>query len=178
MWLLTTWAVCDQFHHLNICFCVEILGRHIHCDNIWSLRMQWPLSPSIGGLSVSHYWMGLWWVGQTTAFWVLLYWHNLVLRLLHLPSPIGSDRFCGNIADMIGYRPHVLIKYSWMYITPLTCIVSDFLIFSPNWVKCICTDIGYSICCGFNRGLWYSCAWDTPPWSSTTPMCTRGGGMG
>ncbi|CAG06918.1 unnamed protein product, partial [Tetraodon nigroviridis] len=34
----------------------------------------------------------------------------------------GSDRFCDNIADMIGYRPHALIKYSWMYITPLTCM--------------------------------------------------------
>lgn len=108
----------------------------------------------------------------------LLYLHNLVLRLLYLPSPIGSDRFCGNIADMIGYRPHVLIKYSWMYITPLTCIVSDFPFFSPNWVKCICTDVGHCICCGFNRALWYFCAWDTPPWSSTTPTCTLGGGMG
>lgn len=50
--------------------------------------------------------------------------HNVVLRSLHLPLPAGSDRFCGNIADMIGYKPHALIKYSWMYSTPLTCIVS------------------------------------------------------
>lgn len=50
--------------------------------------------------------------------------HNAALRSPHLPAPTGSDRFCGNIADMIGYRPHALIKYSWMYGTPLTCLVS------------------------------------------------------
>ncbi|KAM9846437.1 sodium- and chloride-dependent GABA transporter 2-like [Aulostomus maculatus] len=31
----------------------------------------------------------------------------------------GADRFYGNIADMIGYRPFPLMKYCWRYITPL-----------------------------------------------------------
>ncbi|XP_066524970.1 LOW QUALITY PROTEIN: sodium- and chloride-dependent GABA transporter 2-like [Hoplias malabaricus] len=34
----------------------------------------------------------------------------------------GADRFYDNIEDMIGYRPGPLVKYCWMFITPLTCI--------------------------------------------------------
>lgn len=33
----------------------------------------------------------------------------------------GSDRFYGNITEMIGYRPHPLMKYCWRYITPFIC---------------------------------------------------------
>ncbi|XP_040889216.1 solute carrier family 6 member 11a [Toxotes jaculatrix] len=33
----------------------------------------------------------------------------------------GAERFCDNIEDMIGYRPLSLIKYCWLYATPLTC---------------------------------------------------------
>lgn len=55
------------------------------------------------------------------------YLYNLTLR-----SPAGSERFCGNIADMIGYKPHALIKYSWMYSTPLMCIVS---VRCSVWIK-------------------------------------------
>lgn len=37
---------------------------------------------------------------------------------------LGADRFYDNIEDMIGYRPGPLIKYCWMFFTPLTCLVS------------------------------------------------------
>ncbi|XP_068187486.1 sodium- and chloride-dependent betaine transporter-like isoform X2 [Antennarius striatus] len=33
----------------------------------------------------------------------------------------GADRFYGNIADMIGYRPLPFMKYCWTYITPFMC---------------------------------------------------------
>ncbi|XP_047437782.1 solute carrier family 6 member 11a isoform X1 [Mugil cephalus] len=33
----------------------------------------------------------------------------------------GAKRFCDNIEDMIGYRPMILIKYCWLYVTPLVC---------------------------------------------------------
>ncbi|XP_006783360.1 sodium- and chloride-dependent GABA transporter 2-like [Neolamprologus brichardi] len=33
----------------------------------------------------------------------------------------GADRFYTNIEDMIGYRPLPLIKYCWLYATPLIC---------------------------------------------------------
>lgn len=106
------------------------------------------------------------------------YLHNLALRSLHLPSPAGSDRFCGNIADMIGYKPHALIKYSWMYSTPLTCIVS---VWFSVWIELnafVLIILVILWLCGFNRALWYFWLWDTTPLSSTTPTCTLGGGMG
>ncbi|XP_017263665.1 sodium- and chloride-dependent GABA transporter 2-like isoform X2 [Kryptolebias marmoratus] len=31
----------------------------------------------------------------------------------------GAGRFCHNIEDMIGYKPLPLVKYCWLYITPL-----------------------------------------------------------
>uniref|UniRef100_A0A3Q4HZG2 Transporter n=1 Tax=Neolamprologus brichardi TaxID=32507 RepID=A0A3Q4HZG2_NEOBR len=33
----------------------------------------------------------------------------------------GAQRFCDNIEDMIGYKPLSLIKYCWLYATPLIC---------------------------------------------------------
>ncbi|KAJ8382765.1 hypothetical protein SKAU_G00035430 [Synaphobranchus kaupii] len=33
----------------------------------------------------------------------------------------GADRFFDNIEDMIGYRPTHLIKFCWLYFTPVTC---------------------------------------------------------
>uniref|UniRef100_A0A672HG40 Transporter n=1 Tax=Salarias fasciatus TaxID=181472 RepID=A0A672HG40_SALFA len=35
----------------------------------------------------------------------------------------GTDRFYGNITEMIGYRPHPIMKYCWRYITPFICFV-------------------------------------------------------
>uniref|UniRef100_H2L8Y3 Transporter n=2 Tax=Oryzias latipes TaxID=8090 RepID=H2L8Y3_ORYLA len=34
----------------------------------------------------------------------------------------GAERFYDNIKDMIGYKPLPLIKYCWMYATPLICL--------------------------------------------------------
>ncbi|KAM9375373.1 sodium- and chloride-dependent GABA transporter 2 [Pholidichthys leucotaenia] len=34
----------------------------------------------------------------------------------------GTDRFYDNIEDMIGYRPGPVIKYCWLFFTPLTCL--------------------------------------------------------
>nr|XP_061815861.1 sodium- and chloride-dependent betaine transporter-like [Nerophis lumbriciformis] len=36
----------------------------------------------------------------------------------------GADRFCDNIEDMIGYRPFPLLKYCWLFITPLLCVLT------------------------------------------------------
>ncbi|KAK7886161.1 hypothetical protein WMY93_025782 [Mugilogobius chulae] len=36
----------------------------------------------------------------------------------------GADRFLHNIEDMIGYPPVPVLKYCWMFITPLICGVS------------------------------------------------------
>lgn len=36
----------------------------------------------------------------------------------------GADRFCDNIEDMIGYPPFHVLKYCWLFVTPLICGVS------------------------------------------------------
>uniref|UniRef100_A0A3P8T3C4 Uncharacterized protein n=1 Tax=Amphiprion percula TaxID=161767 RepID=A0A3P8T3C4_AMPPE len=41
----------------------------------------------------------------------------------------GAERFCDNIEDMIGYKPLSLIKYCWLYGTPLICSVRGTLVF-------------------------------------------------
>lgn len=48
--------------------------------------------------------------------------------------PEGADRFYNDISNMIGYRPHVFMKYSWKYITPFVCFVSYLisLLLSPS----------------------------------------------
>ncbi|XP_061543363.1 sodium- and chloride-dependent GABA transporter 3-like isoform X3 [Phycodurus eques] len=33
----------------------------------------------------------------------------------------GADRFSDNIEDMIGYKPLSLLKYCWLYVTPVIC---------------------------------------------------------
>lgn len=36
----------------------------------------------------------------------------------------GADRFLDNIEDMIGYRPFPVLKYCWLFVTPLICMVT------------------------------------------------------
>uniref|UniRef100_A0A3Q1K462 Transporter n=1 Tax=Anabas testudineus TaxID=64144 RepID=A0A3Q1K462_ANATE len=36
----------------------------------------------------------------------------------------GVDRFYDNIEDMIGYPPFTLLKYCWLFVTPLICIIT------------------------------------------------------
>ncbi|XP_035531610.1 sodium- and chloride-dependent betaine transporter-like [Morone saxatilis] len=36
----------------------------------------------------------------------------------------GADRFYDNIEDMLGYRPFPMLKYCWMFITPLICVIT------------------------------------------------------
>ncbi|XP_038144351.1 sodium- and chloride-dependent GABA transporter 2-like [Cyprinodon tularosa] len=36
----------------------------------------------------------------------------------------GADRFYDNIEDMIGYRPTPVLKYCWMFVTPLICVIT------------------------------------------------------
>uniref|UniRef100_A0A667WZF0 Transporter n=1 Tax=Myripristis murdjan TaxID=586833 RepID=A0A667WZF0_9TELE len=46
----------------------------------------------------------------------------------------GAERFRENIEDMIGYKPSSLIKYCWLYATPLICtgtLVFSVLRYSP-----------------------------------------------
>ncbi|KAJ8249836.1 hypothetical protein COCON_G00230520 [Conger conger] len=34
----------------------------------------------------------------------------------------GADRFYDNIEDMIGYKPYPVIKYCWLFVTPIICV--------------------------------------------------------
>nr|XP_015814941.2 sodium- and chloride-dependent GABA transporter 2 isoform X1 [Nothobranchius furzeri] len=36
----------------------------------------------------------------------------------------GADRFYDNIEDMIGYRPSPVLKYCWMFVTPIICVLT------------------------------------------------------
>ncbi|XP_056133831.1 sodium- and chloride-dependent GABA transporter 2-like [Lampris incognitus] len=36
----------------------------------------------------------------------------------------GADRFYDNIEDMIGYKPFPVLKYCWLFVTPIICIVT------------------------------------------------------
>lgn len=38
---------------------------------------------------------------------------------------VGADNFYDAIEDMIGYRPNSWMKWSWMLITPVLCVVSE-----------------------------------------------------
>ncbi|KAF7642988.1 hypothetical protein LDENG_00246880 [Lucifuga dentata] len=35
---------------------------------------------------------------------------------------VGADRLYDNIEDMIGYRPWPLMKFCWLYVTPVVCM--------------------------------------------------------
>uniref|UniRef100_A0AAQ6A863 Transporter n=1 Tax=Amphiprion ocellaris TaxID=80972 RepID=A0AAQ6A863_AMPOC len=43
-------------------------------------------------------------------------WQTIMLKV-----PYGADRFYHNIEDMIGYLPFPVLKYCWMFVTPLIC---------------------------------------------------------
>ncbi|KAM9334649.1 sodium- and chloride-dependent betaine transporter-like [Symphorus nematophorus] len=34
----------------------------------------------------------------------------------------GADRFIDNIEDMIGYKPNPVLKYCWLFVTPVLCL--------------------------------------------------------
>ncbi|KAJ3612167.1 hypothetical protein NHX12_020444 [Muraenolepis orangiensis] len=36
----------------------------------------------------------------------------------------GADRFLDNIEDMIGYRPFPVLKYCWLFVTPVICVAT------------------------------------------------------
>uniref|UniRef100_A0A672M2I7 Transporter n=1 Tax=Sinocyclocheilus grahami TaxID=75366 RepID=A0A672M2I7_SINGR len=42
----------------------------------------------------------------------------------------GANRFYDNIEDMIGYAPFPVLKYCWLFITPLICAVSSHFVSS------------------------------------------------
>lgn len=37
--------------------------------------------------------------------------------------PTGADRFYRNIEDMLGYQVFPVLKYCWLFITPIVCVV-------------------------------------------------------
>eukprot|EP00066_Takifugu_rubripes_P022918 XP_011612184.1 PREDICTED: sodium- and chloride-dependent GABA transporter 2-like [Takifugu rubripes] len=83
-------------------------------------------------ICASSYVVGQLLVSQAGMYFLMIFDHYVcsgpallllaIFQSLIIGWVYGSERFCGNIADMIGYKPHALIKYSWMYGTPLTCI--------------------------------------------------------
>ncbi|CAG01917.1 unnamed protein product [Tetraodon nigroviridis] len=48
----------------------------------------------------------------------------------------GADRFYDNIADMIGYVPFPVLKYCWLFITPLVCAVGSICGFLSGFDVC------------------------------------------
>ncbi|XP_070709608.1 sodium- and chloride-dependent GABA transporter 2-like [Pempheris klunzingeri] len=51
-----------------------------------------------------------------TTLLIIACFENIVIGWVY-----GADRFYDNIEDMIGYRPFPVLKYCWMFITPLIC---------------------------------------------------------
>ncbi|KAJ8381451.1 hypothetical protein SKAU_G00022290 [Synaphobranchus kaupii] len=47
---------------------------------------------------------------------------------------IGADRFYDNIEDMIGYQPFPVIKYCWLFVTPLFCVVLIIYNLAMSWI--------------------------------------------
>jgi len=43
---------------------------------------------------------------------------------MHSLSTTGADNIYDAIEDMIGYRPGPWMKWSWIVITPVLCVVS------------------------------------------------------
>ncbi|XP_077450174.1 sodium- and chloride-dependent betaine transporter-like [Stigmatopora argus] len=56
---------------------------------------------------------------STTSLLIIGCFESIVIGWVY-----GADRFLDNIEDMIGYRPSVVIKYCWLFITPLLCVVT------------------------------------------------------
>ncbi|KAJ8381448.1 hypothetical protein SKAU_G00022260 [Synaphobranchus kaupii] len=46
----------------------------------------------------------------------------------------GADRFYDNIEDMIGYQPFPVIKYCWLFVTPLFCVVLIIYSLAMPWI--------------------------------------------
>ncbi|XP_030584510.1 solute carrier family 6 member 11a [Archocentrus centrarchus] len=77
------------------------------------------------------YMLGLLLVSEAGAYILQIFDHYVcsgptLLLMAILQSVIigwiyGAERFCDNIEDMIGYKPLSLIKYCWLYATPLIC---------------------------------------------------------
>ncbi|XP_034018978.1 sodium- and chloride-dependent betaine transporter-like [Thalassophryne amazonica] len=59
----------------------------------------------------------------------------------------GADRFFDNIQDMIGYKPFPVLKYCWLFITPLICGVT-------LWYELLRNKTLQGIY-GFKPGNWY-----------------------
>ncbi|KAL3978324.1 IKAROS family zinc finger protein [Sarotherodon galilaeus] len=82
-------------------------------------------------ICVLCYLFGLLLVSQAGAYILQIFDHyvcsgpTLLLMAIFQSVTIGwiygADRFYTNIEDMIGYRPLSLIKYCWLYVTPLIC---------------------------------------------------------
>ncbi|XP_024915810.1 sodium- and chloride-dependent GABA transporter 2-like [Cynoglossus semilaevis] len=90
------------------------------------------------------YLMGLSLVSQAGAYILQIFDHYVcsgptLLLMAIIQSVIigwiyGAERFSSNIKDMIGYKPLSLIKYCWLYTTPLVCsgtLIFLILKFSP-----------------------------------------------
>ncbi|XP_033481687.1 sodium- and chloride-dependent GABA transporter 2 [Epinephelus lanceolatus] len=77
------------------------------------------------------YMFGLFLVSQAGAYILQIFDHYVcsgpALLLMAIFQSVvigwiyGAERFSDNIEDMIGYKPLSLIKYCWMYGTPLVC---------------------------------------------------------
>uniref|UniRef100_A0A668B071 Transporter n=1 Tax=Myripristis murdjan TaxID=586833 RepID=A0A668B071_9TELE len=75
--------------------------------------------------------LGLTLVTEGGMYWLQLLDHHVcsgtTLLLLSFCQAVsiawvyGAERFYGNITDMIGYRPYPIMKYCWLYVTPIVC---------------------------------------------------------
>ncbi|KAM9846062.1 sodium- and chloride-dependent betaine transporter-like [Aulostomus maculatus] len=57
----------------------------------------------------------------------------------------GADRFYDNIEDMIGYKPNPVLKYCWLFITPILCGFAILFEMSNVYVVSVY---------GFSSGIW------------------------
>ncbi|XP_008313878.1 sodium- and chloride-dependent betaine transporter-like [Cynoglossus semilaevis] len=70
-----------------------------------------------GGLLMFH--LAGHFCGQECIFLVIAGCEVIVIAWVY-----GADRFCNNIADMIGFRfPLVVLKYCWLFITPFIILL-------------------------------------------------------
>ncbi|XP_061083816.1 sodium- and chloride-dependent GABA transporter 2-like isoform X2 [Conger conger] len=83
------------------------------------------------GMCITCFLLGLFMVTEGGLYVLQLFDHYVCsgsnLLLLAVCQSIGmgwiysADRLYDNIEDMIGYRPLPLIKYCWLYVTPVVC---------------------------------------------------------